>query len=99
MKSAIRAFLPLVVGLTASACAVNPATGNNQLMLVSEAQEIEMGRQADAAVVQTIGLEPARLMVVPATAPLRTPEDLDRCLDEFARGDVDRGIVFLGDDD
>jgi predicted Zn-dependent protease len=56
MKSPLRAFLPLVVGLTASACAVNPATGNNQLMLVSEAQEIEMGRQADAAVVQTIGL-------------------------------------------
>jgi predicted Zn-dependent protease len=55
-KSSIRALLSLVVGVTASDCAVNPATGNNQIMLVSEAQEIEMGRQADAAVAQTIGL-------------------------------------------
>jgi len=56
MKTSIRAILPLVVGLTASDCAVNPATGSNELMLVSEAQEIEMGRQADAAVAQSIGL-------------------------------------------
>jgi predicted Zn-dependent protease len=56
MKTNIRASLTLVVGFAVSGCAVNPATGNNQLMLVSEAQEIEMGRQADAAVVQSIGL-------------------------------------------
>jgi predicted Zn-dependent protease len=56
MKSSIRAFLPLVVGIAAGSCALNPATGSNQIMLVSEAQEIEMGRQADAAVVQSIGL-------------------------------------------
>jgi len=56
MKSSIRAFLPLVAGIAASSCAVNPATGNNQIMLVSEAQEIAMGRQADAAVVQSIGV-------------------------------------------
>jgi len=56
MKTSIRAILPLVVGLAASDCAVNPATGSNELMLVSEAQEIEMGRQADAAVAQGIGL-------------------------------------------
>jgi predicted Zn-dependent protease len=55
-KSNLRASLALVVGLAASGCAVNPATGNRQIMLVSEAQEIEMGRQADAAVAQTIGL-------------------------------------------
>ena len=56
MKTNIRASLTLVAGFAVSGCAVNPATGNNQLMLVSEAQEIEMGRQADAAVVQSIGL-------------------------------------------
>jgi predicted Zn-dependent protease len=56
MKSTIRASLALVVGIAASGCALNPATGNNELMLVSEAQEIEMGRQADAAVVASIGL-------------------------------------------
>ena len=56
MKSTVRAALTLVVGIAASDCALNPATGSNQIMLVSEAQEIEMGRQADAAVAQTIGL-------------------------------------------
>ena len=56
MKSSIRAFLPLVVSIAAGSCALNPATGSNQIMLVSEAQEVEMGRQADAAVVQSIGL-------------------------------------------
>jgi len=55
-KSNLRTSLALVVGLTASSCATNPATGNRQIMLVSEAQEIEMGRQADVAVAQTIGL-------------------------------------------
>ena len=48
----------LVAGITASGCAMNPATGSNQLMLVSEAQEIAMGRQADTAVIATIGLYP-----------------------------------------
>jgi predicted Zn-dependent protease len=56
IRSSTRALVALVAGLTASGCAVNPATGNNQLMLISEAQEIEMGRQADVAVAQTIGL-------------------------------------------
>ena len=55
-KPSTRTFLTLAVGIAASGCALNPATGDNQLMLVSEAQEIEMGRQADAAVAQSIGL-------------------------------------------
>jgi predicted Zn-dependent protease len=55
-KPSMKAWLPLAVGIAASGCALNPATGNNQLMLVSEAQEIEMGRRADAAVAQSIGL-------------------------------------------
>src|SRR5690349_18116370 len=49
-------FLALCAGLAASGCAINPATGKNQLMLVSEDQEIAMGRQADSAVVTSIGL-------------------------------------------
>jgi len=52
------AALALLAGFTASGCAINPATGNNQLMLVSESQEIAMGRQADTAVIATIGLYP-----------------------------------------
>jgi len=50
--------LTLLAVLAAAGCAINPATGNNQLMLVSEDQEIAMGRQADSAVVTSIGLYP-----------------------------------------
>jgi predicted Zn-dependent protease len=39
-------------------CARNPATGQNELMLVSESQEIQMGRQADSGVIASIGLYP-----------------------------------------
>lgn len=39
-------------------CARNPATGKNELMLVSESQEIQMGQQADSQVIQSIGLYP-----------------------------------------
>src|SRR5688500_2460302 len=40
------------------ACATNPATGRRQVMLVSEAQEIEMGRQADQEAEAAFGLYP-----------------------------------------
>ena len=53
-----RFLLCLFAGIAASGCAVNPATGSNQLMLVSEAQEIQMGQQYDSQVVATIGLYP-----------------------------------------
>ena len=53
-----RAMFLLFAGMAASGCATNPATGNKQLMLVSEAQEIQMGQEADAAVVASIGLYP-----------------------------------------
>ncbi|HET7463984.1 MAG TPA: M48 family metalloprotease [Longimicrobium sp.] len=45
-------------GATAAACAVNPVTGRNQLSLVSEAQEIQLGRQSAVQVSQEIGLVP-----------------------------------------
>ena len=41
-----------------TACAVNPATGKRQLMLVSEGQEIQMGAQYDSQVVTSIGVYP-----------------------------------------
>jgi predicted Zn-dependent protease len=45
------------VGLAAAAaCAANPATGKRQLNLYSEAQEIAMGREADAQIVAQLGL-------------------------------------------
>ncbi len=48
----------LTVGLAASAadCARNPATGKRQLILMSEAQEVELGRQSYPQVVQTYGI-------------------------------------------
>jgi predicted Zn-dependent protease len=42
----------------AIACATNPATGKRQLMLVSEAQEIAMGKEADQEAVAAYGLYP-----------------------------------------
>jgi predicted Zn-dependent protease len=51
-------FLWLFAAIAATGCATNPATGANQIMLVSEAQEIAMGQQADTAVVASIGLYP-----------------------------------------
>src|SRR6185369_17390641 len=38
-----------------SGCARNPVTGKNELSLVSESQEIEMGKQSAQQVEQTIG--------------------------------------------
>jgi predicted Zn-dependent protease len=36
-------------------CAVNPATGSRELSLVSESQEIQMGREADPAITAQMG--------------------------------------------
>jgi len=40
----------------------NPVTGKRQLALISEAQEIQMGRDADKDVVASIGLYPDESM-------------------------------------
>jgi predicted Zn-dependent protease len=40
------------------ACVTNPATGRRQLMLVSEAQEIAMGQEADKEAIAAYGLYP-----------------------------------------
>jgi predicted Zn-dependent protease len=53
-----RAVFFLVAGALAAGCARNPATGKNELMLVSESQEIQMGQQADSGVIASIGLYP-----------------------------------------
>jgi predicted Zn-dependent protease len=42
--------------LLASACAVNPVTGKKQVVLMSEAQELAMGTQADPEVIAFFGL-------------------------------------------
>ncbi len=50
-----KATLALVAALMVS-CARNPVTGKKELMLVSEAQEIQMGRQAASEIPQELGL-------------------------------------------
>ncbi len=39
-----------------SGCARNPVTGKNQVVLVSEAQEIQMGKEADPQIIAQFGL-------------------------------------------
>jgi len=50
------ARLAMLAGVGAGACAVNPATGSRQLMLISESHEIAMGREYDQEVAASIGL-------------------------------------------
>ena len=40
----------------ASGCSVNPATGERELALIGEQQEIQMGREADQQIVATLGV-------------------------------------------
>lgn len=45
-----------LAGFVLAGCALNPVSGKNELALVSESQEIEMGKQGAADVARTIGL-------------------------------------------
>ena len=47
-----------LAGILVTSCATNPVTGKSELALISESQEIEMGKQGAAEVEQTIGLYP-----------------------------------------
>lgn len=52
-----RTFLAaLPIACLVTACAVNPVTGKRELALMSEAQEIELGRKADADIRRTMGV-------------------------------------------
>ncbi len=58
MTTVQRANLTRVLGvclLVIAACTMNPATGERQLTLMSEAQEIQMGRQTHPEVLATFG--------------------------------------------
>lgn len=46
----------LILAFLAVSCAVNPVTGKRELSLISEGQEIEMGKQTDAEVASQYGL-------------------------------------------
>jgi predicted Zn-dependent protease len=49
------AVLSFVSALLIVACATNPATGRRQLILMSEAEEIQLGKQTDAEVRKQMG--------------------------------------------
>jgi predicted Zn-dependent protease len=50
-----RRALSIVLILSMGACATNPVSGRRELSLISEAQEIQMGKEASAGDVQRVG--------------------------------------------
>lgn len=56
MAAPVALLLSVVIGL--SGCATNPVTGRRELSLISEAQEIQMGREASAADLKRVGEVP-----------------------------------------
>src|SRR5213592_3625837 len=48
--------IPALVAIVLVACATNPATGKRQFNLMSEAQEISAGQEADAQVKKEMGV-------------------------------------------
>lgn len=55
IKNLLKVLFIFAAVLIVPSCAVNPVTGKRQLVLMSEAQEIEMGRQYDPQVIATFG--------------------------------------------
>ncbi len=53
---ALRALVPLAAAAALTACATNPATGEKEISLMSEAQEIELGQQMDGQVRREMGV-------------------------------------------
>ena len=51
-----RCALPVMILATAVACATNPATGKREFSLMSEAQEIQIGKEMDGEVRRQMGL-------------------------------------------
>ena len=53
---AIRLLLAILLPAVAAACARNPVTGSRELVFMSESQEAELGRQADAQIRGEMGV-------------------------------------------
>ena len=56
MLQPLRSLVAATLLAAFAACAVNPATGRREFTLMSEAQEIQLGQQADAEVRREMGL-------------------------------------------
>ena len=55
-RSPVGFTLLCIVLMSLTSCAVNPATGQRQFSLISEAREIEMGREADTQISAGFGV-------------------------------------------
>jgi predicted Zn-dependent protease len=55
-KLYLRALVPALISASFAACATNPVTGDRELSLMSEAQEIQTGRELDAEVRRQMGI-------------------------------------------
>lgn len=49
-------IVPIIAALTIVACATNPATGNREFSLMSEAQEIQLGQEMDVQIRREMGV-------------------------------------------
>jgi predicted Zn-dependent protease len=49
-------WLPCVAAIVAASCATNPATGQRQFNLMSEAQELQLGQESDVQIRQEMGV-------------------------------------------
>jgi predicted Zn-dependent protease len=56
MKIAVKVLLTVSLLFGIYSCAVNPVTGKQELMLLSETDEIQLGRETDTQVVQEYGV-------------------------------------------
>src|SRR5688500_19971184 len=57
MKTSMRKFGIIAVGLLLfTSCAKNPVTGKRDLMLLSESQEVAMGKQSDPDIIKFFGI-------------------------------------------
>src|SRR5688500_6749082 len=75
-----RALAALVgTALTIAACATNPVTGKREFSLMSEAQEIELGKQMDGEVRKQMGVyEDAELQRYVETVGVRLARASER---------------------
>ena len=46
----------IALGALTAGCATNPVTGKHQISLVSQGKELQMGREADPAIIAEYGL-------------------------------------------
>ena len=56
MASLVRALVALLMALVLADCAMNPVTGRPEVVLMSEAQEIQMGKEAEPQIAASMGI-------------------------------------------